>query len=265
MRGIQSKWTGYLVAVAASAVGLGLRLLLIPFWKDRLVFLTFYGAVILTVWYSGLGPGLLALGLCAAAVAYFWVDLSPADVGDQIGLLGFVLVSLLTVSIISALQRARQRIESNAVALRANAAALKESERHFRAITEVISDFAYICGMEPDGTAVTEWISQAFTRATGYNLGDLNTRSWSTRVHPEDIEIVRQHMARVMAGEPDVCEFRILTRRGESLWLRNNIRPVWDPAKERVVRFYGAAKDITERRVGQALAEAPGGAAGDSG
>lgn len=251
MRGTHSKWKGYLIAVIASAAGLGLRLLLVPFWKDRLVFLTFYGAVIITVWYSGLGAGLLALGLCAAAVTYFWVDMSAADLGDQVGLLGFVLISLLTISIVHALRRARQRIESSAVALRANASALKESDRHFRAITELISDFAYICGIEADGTTITEWVSEAFIRATGYNLGDLNTKSWETRAHPEDLALIRKHMQRVLAGEPDVCEFRILTRRGETLWLRNNVRPVWDPARERVVRFYGAAKDITERRLGQ--------------
>src|SRR5262249_30535021 len=35
---------------------------------------------------------------------------------------------------------------------------------------------------------------------------------------------------------------------GEVRWLRNYARPVWDGAQARVVRIYGAAQDITERK-----------------
>lgn len=251
MRGIKSGFVRYGLAIVASAMALGVRLMLEPFWKDRLVFLTFYASIIVSVWYGGLGPGLLSVALTVAISLILWVRFTAADAGDVVGLIGFLVVSLLTVVLAAALHRARVRIESTAVALRANALALKDSERHFRAITEVISDYAYICSVESDGRTVTEWMSQAFSRGTGYNLGDLNSRAWETRVHPDDKALVEDHRRRWMSGEPDQCEYRILGKRGEVIWLRNNVRPIWDPAKERVVRLYGAAKDITVKRSAQ--------------
>ena len=248
MRGIKSGFARYGLAFVATAVALGVRLMLEPFWKDRLVFLTFYAAIIISVWYGGLGPGLLSIAMTVCICIALWVRFTAADAGDVVGLIGFAIVSLLTVFLAAALHRARARIESTAVALRANALALKDSERHFRAITEVISDYAYICSVEEDGRMVTEWMSQAFSRGTGYNLGDLNSRAWETRVFAEDRALVAEHQRRWMSGEPDMCEYRILDKRGNVIWLRNNVRPIWDPAKERVVRLYGAAKDITEKR-----------------
>src|SRR5215813_6559710 len=59
---------------------------------------------------------------------------------------------------------------------------------------------------------------------------------------------VREHWARFAAGQPDTSEFRILTKSGETRWLRNHGRPVWDEEQGRVVRLYGAGQDISERK-----------------
>jgi signal transduction histidine kinase/CheY-like chemotaxis protein len=45
-----------------------------------------------------------------------------------------------------------------------------------------------------------------------------------------------------------VSELRIVTKQGETRWLRAYTRPEWSDAAGRVVRVFGAIQDITERR-----------------
>ena len=242
----------YGVALGSVLVAALLRQLLSPIWVDRHLFLTFYGAVMVSAWYGGLGPGLMALALSAAASDFLWMGkpyaLDKPSLSDGIGLIGFAVVGLLVVSLNEALHRARRRIEASATAFRANAAALKESEGHFRAISEMISDYASITAVESDGTLVVEWISEAFRRNMGYSLGDLNARPMQERIHPDDFEIARLHRERLLAGQPDTAEMRMRARNGEVRWIRDYSRPIWDSSKERVVRIYGSAQDITERK-----------------
>lgn len=51
-----------------------------------------------------------------------------------------------------------------------------------------------------------------------------------------------------MSAQADVCEFRVVSRDGAIHWLRQHNQPVWDAEQQRVVRIYGAAQDITERK-----------------
>jgi len=126
---------------------------------------------------------------------------------------------------------------------------LRQSEERYRVVSEITSDYAYALRVEPDGRFVLEWITAAFSSICGFTPEELEARgSWSGLAAPEDIQIVREHWARLAAGQPDTSEFRILTKSGETRWLRNHGRPVWDEAQGRVVRLYGAGQDITERK-----------------
>jgi signal transduction histidine kinase/ActR/RegA family two-component response regulator len=55
-------------------------------------------------------------------------------------------------------------------------------------------------------------------------------------------------MQDVLSGKADVSEFRILTNSGETRWLYNSCRPIWDERLKRVTHVYGAAHCITERK-----------------
>ena len=126
---------------------------------------------------------------------------------------------------------------------------LRQSEERYRIVSEITSDYAYASRVEPDGRLVLEWITAAFSSISGFTPEELEARgSWGSLAAPEDMPIVREHWARLAAGQPDTSEFRILTKSGETRWLRNHGRPVWDEAQGRVVRLYGAGQDITERK-----------------
>jgi K+-sensing histidine kinase KdpD len=60
----------YGLAVASVAAALIVALLLRP---DALITPVFFLAIILTAWFGGIGPGLVAAALATMAVAYFFV------------------------------------------------------------------------------------------------------------------------------------------------------------------------------------------------
>lgn len=126
---------------------------------------------------------------------------------------------------------------------------LRQSEERYRIVSEITSDYAYASRVEPDGKFVLEWITAAFSAISGFTPEEIEARGgWISLVTPEDMAMVREHWARFVAGQSDTSEFRILTKSGETRWLRNHGRPVWDEAQGRVVRLYGAGQDITERK-----------------
>ncbi len=126
---------------------------------------------------------------------------------------------------------------------------VRESEERYRRISELISDFTYACRIEPDGRIVSIWATGAFSRMTGLDINDLDPYSaLVSRICLEDAYIALHHTDRLFEGKPDVAEFRITNKDGETRWIRDYVRPIWDDTEGRVTWFYGASQDITERK-----------------
>ncbi|HKA52404.1 MAG TPA: PAS domain S-box protein, partial [Candidatus Binatia bacterium] len=135
--------------------------------------------------------------------------------------------------------------------------ALRQSEARYRTVSELVSDYAYAVRVEPDGRGVLEWVTEAFSRITGFTVQDLAAGVGFDRiVHPEDVPQVCQRLRLLLSGQPGVSEHRIVTKSGEIRWLRDYSSPEWDAAQGRVVRVIGAGQDITEqKRAEEALRE----------
>ncbi|HVN84101.1 MAG TPA: PAS domain S-box protein [Candidatus Binatia bacterium] len=130
--------------------------------------------------------------------------------------------------------------------------ALQESEARYRSVSELTSDFAYAAAIHPDGRLQFEWATGAFTAVTGSTLAQLrDSDTWPGHIVAEDLPLLLAHRDRLLAGHDDVCEFRIHGRNGNPRWLRNYARPEWDSTHTRVLRFLGAAQDITERKTAE--------------
>jgi PAS domain S-box-containing protein len=126
-------------------------------------------------------------------------------------------------------------------------AARQASEERYRIISELVSDYAFAYRVNPDGSSMLEWVTDAFTRSTGYTMEEVQTmEQWTSAVHPEDRAIASQRRQRLHAGHLDISEYRLLAKDGRTLWLRFYGRPVWDAEERRVVRVYGALQDITQ-------------------
>ncbi|MHB9030285.1 MAG: PAS domain S-box protein, partial [Candidatus Latescibacterota bacterium] len=128
--------------------------------------------------------------------------------------------------------------------------ALRLSEERYRAVSELMSDFAFLFRTGPGNYAVLEWIAGPVERISGYSLEELKTLgSWTGLIYPEDrdrvMKIIRAH---ITEPRESTDEYRAVTKQGEVRWFRVYSHSVWDEKEGRVVLVYGAARDITERR-----------------
>ncbi len=129
-----------------------------------------------------------------------------------------------------------------------NTELVAERER-YRIVSELSSDYAYALTVQPDGGLKLDWVTEAFTHITGYDPELFEQpEGLSTLIHPADRDIDRARWQNLMAGEGDVSQFRIVRKDGQVRWVRDYGRPLWDGRQGRVVRIYGATKDITERK-----------------
>lgn len=128
-------------------------------------------------------------------------------------------------------------------------AALLDAESLNRIIAGLISDYAYICGVTRRGGVLGEWMTESFSKVFGLKPDHVRLHSsWKRLIHPEDFPRALEHARKVTSGRVDVCEMRWVTSAGEVRWVRNYLQPVFDTSGRRVVRIYGAAQDITERK-----------------
>jgi len=130
--------------------------------------------------------------------------------------------------------------------------AADQAQTRYRAVSELTSDYAYAIRVEPDGRFVYEWVTEPFSRIVGITLEELNSGdTWLEFIHPEDRPAWRRRAQILRSGRSDVSDFRVVTKSGETRFLRDHGRPEWDWEQSRVVRIYGAAQDITERKRAQ--------------
>ncbi|MRR09315.1 PAS domain S-box protein, partial [bacterium] len=126
-------------------------------------------------------------------------------------------------------------------------AELQEVNVRHRLLAKIINSYAYSYLVLPDGTLQLEW-SMDTEPTTGYTMAEIAGRGGLRKlIHPDDQERHRAELARVVAGQPVVIEFRITAKNGEAVWLRSYNSPVWDEQR-RVVKIQGASQNITEQK-----------------
>jgi len=124
---------------------------------------------------------------------------------------------------------------------------LRAAEERYRAIAEVVADWAYSLRIEPDGEAELLWTNMDPARVVGYGPPDLDERlGWLGLVHQDDMARLRSHLAALLKGRTDIAEYRIVTRSGEVRWVRDYARPLESGIG--CVNAVGGVRDITTRR-----------------
>lgn len=165
----------YLVAVIAVAAALIGSMELVPLFQG-LSFSLFFAAVMVSAWFGGLGPGLLATALATGASAYYFFP--PTDsftvhaIGDIVRLGIFALVAVL----ISSLTEARRRAEQ----------ATREQREWLRVVLRSIADAViatdtngYVSFMNRAAQTMTGWKQEEVagkTLADFFKMVDKKTR-----------------------------------------------------------------------------------------
>ncbi|MBM4272864.1 MAG: diguanylate cyclase [Deltaproteobacteria bacterium] len=126
--------------------------------------------------------------------------------------------------------------------------ALQESEFKYRTLVEQIPAVAYMAALDEVNTTI--YISPQIETLLGFTAAEWQSEPemWSKQLHPEDQEQVRALLSRSHeTGEPFVAEYRLLSRSGRPVWVRDDTRVVRDQ-EGRPIFLQGVLMDISERK-----------------
>ncbi|MCC6892654.1 MAG: PAS domain S-box protein [Anaerolineae bacterium] len=126
--------------------------------------------------------------------------------------------------------------------------ALRSSEQRYRKISELISDYAFYTRINTDGTMEREWITDSFFGVTGYLPEEVKATDSVKLFHPDSLEQLETDRLLVLRNESVNNEYRIITKQGAVRWLNLVRQPVWDNDQQRVIGYFGVARDITEHK-----------------
>ena len=222
----------YALAVALTAIFLGLRWLLDPLLGNRVPAAIIVPAVVFLVVFVGMGPAILAtiLGLLGA-ILFFALPrhmLSPHDPGAAILLLFYLLICAAIIATGEAVRRRGHE--------------LIRSEERFRAFVSASSDVMY--SMSPD------WKEMRYLEGREF-IADTNhpERNWVEKyIHPQDqpqvMSAIRQAITTKSIFE---LEHRVLRADGSLGWTHSRAVPLLD-SKGEIVQWFGTASDVTARR-----------------
>src|ERR1043165_9118019 len=117
----RSPLLGYAVAVLAVGVATGVKVALAPILGHDSPFLLFFGAIVLSGWFGGVEPAVLATVASAFVSAYFFFppqfSLRIASYAARVRLVTFILEATLIGVLSAALAAARRRAEASAQSL----------------------------------------------------------------------------------------------------------------------------------------------------
>src|SRR5919112_312819 len=129
----------YGVAVLAVGMAFLVKLLLDPLIVQETPFLLIFGAIMISAWYGGLGPGLLATVAAGLSTDYFFLQPTSSFSGfslETVPLLAFFLEGTLVCLLVEALRAARSRAEGSTLEAERQREHLRRPEEHFEAASE---------------------------------------------------------------------------------------------------------------------------------
>jgi two-component system phosphate regulon sensor histidine kinase PhoR len=235
-------------SIAAVVVGLAVvAAFTVPLrdWDDGTAVLAAFGILVAAAAgaFGGVVAGLLvALG----GWALHWTLVTDASLKALVALPAWLAVGALTGWLARRLRGAAAEREGE---LRESRGRLAASEARHAALTQSLPLVTYVRALEDGGGAT--FVSDQIERLTGYTADDWRRDSelFFQLVHPDDRERVRGDLARATdQAEPFRSQYRLRTRDGRVVWVRDEAVPVLD-ADGQPVCIQGWMLDVSERRV----------------
>jgi PAS domain S-box-containing protein len=172
-----SPFLRYGVAVLVVGVAVGIKLLLDPVIPQDVPFLLLFGAVMVSAWYGGLGPGLLTMVLAGLATDYLFLRPQDPFAPEAIPLLVFFVEGTLVCLLTEALRAARRRAEASKAGaerdherMRRSEERLRESETLYRRVVEQAAENIFL--LDPD-TGLIIQANTSLLRSLGYEAEEL--------------------------------------------------------------------------------------------
>ncbi|MEH1953284.1 PAS domain S-box protein [Nostoc sp.] len=247
----------YGVAFLAVALALRTTLLLNSYLTPTPAAL-FFAAVMVSAWYGGLGPGLLATVLSTLAINYFFFKpLYPQNI-TNLNIVVPLAVFMLTAGLISWLNESRReaqrKAEESLKLLRetevrfgrlteSNEEALRQRETELHLITDTLPVLISFVDSEQryrfNNRAYQEWFGHPAAEVYGKHLWEVLGES--------AYEVLRPYVEQVLAGEQVTFESKISYKDGGTRYINAIYVPQFN--KQGIVEGYAAlVTDISEQQ-----------------
>ncbi len=230
----RSRLVAYGIAVLGTAVCLLARWPLWPELGYRHPYLTCLPAILVSAYYGGLRPGLLAVLLGALGSQCFLMEplYSLSLAKANVGLLYFLLVGTV-LGWNEALIRRRRAEE-----------ALRQSEQRWRSLTEALPQLVWT--NMPDGSM--DYASAQIGQYLGRPQSELLGWSWLEVLHPDDRERTQQAWRAAVAGQSEYeIEHRLRRFDGTYRWFKTRGVAVRDGAGQ-ICKWFGTSTDVTTNK-----------------
>jgi PAS domain S-box-containing protein len=242
----------YAVAIFAPAVALACSLTVQALFSRPSAAL-FFGAVAISAWYGGLGPGLLSAALSLLAIDYYIIPprytFLPGEPADWVTLLILALVAVLISSTNSSLRAARRRAQAAELAER-------QQREWFSTTLSSIGDAVIttdtnglVTFLNPVAQALTGWTA---AEAAGQPIGKIFRIADEQTRQPIETPIARVLREGAVLGLAN--HTILLTRGGAELPIDDSAAPIRTPSGQ-ISGVVLVFRDISERhRADQARA-----------
>jgi PAS domain S-box-containing protein len=226
----------------------------------------FLCAVMLSVWFGGVGPGLLASVLSTLAFHYYFLQ-SPDPTHSELPRLLIVFLSNILIALLSAAQRSAkeslrharddlkcsvQDLQRTNEALHAESRDRNDAEDKLRRSESYLAEAQRLShtgswAYDPATEKALYWSDEMF-RICGFDpqQGPPTSAMFLERVHAEDHESVDEAMRNAAAEKTEYqVEHRIILPNGAIRHIRARGHPVLDRSGN-VVQVVGSAVDVTD-------------------
>ncbi len=124
---------------------------------------------------------------------------------------------------------------------------IRESEEHFRNLTQALPQLVWVTDTE----GKQEFVTERWKEYTG--LDPYDDKTWEMMVHPDDNQILNQIWSNSKkTGTTYKAEARLKGRDGEFRWFHVHGEPIRSEKNE-IIKWVGAFTDIHEQKLAEAL------------
>ena len=239
----------YGVAIGSTAMALQLTLWLKPL-LSTIISPLFYIAIIVSAWYGGFRPGMVAVVLSTLAIDYFFIDppyqFFLLDTAQDLFQLSFFLLVALAIALLTAnFQESKKKVErlsqqlaqENAEQLRMALSAARMGMWDWNLVTGEIKwspEHALLLGLDP-GTF------------------DGKYETFDARVHPEDRQALEGALQQALQTRSSYQhEFRVIWLDGSTHWVEGRGHGFYDAAGQPVL-LTGTIMNIDGRKQAETL------------
>jgi diguanylate cyclase (GGDEF)-like protein/PAS domain S-box-containing protein len=119
---------------------------------------------------------------------------------------------------------------------------LRKAEEKYRSLVENINDVFYVLDKQGNIT----YVSPVVERLSKYKISDLIGKPFIPLVYPDDLPALLESFNRLVSGQLEPWEFRILDKDGRIIWVRTSSRPLYEDGE--IVGITALMTDITGRK-----------------